>query len=356
MSTGELDGRSVPAQGRGGDPQLSDPVTEARFYRGVLDHLYDGVYFVDRRRQITYWNKGAERITGYSAAQMVGSRCSDGLLMHVNECGQQLCGALCPLLATMRDGIPHEAHVFLHHAQGHRLPVRVRAAPMVGPDGTMSGAVETFSDNSALIAALQRITELDDEALRDALTGVGNRRFADGRVHAAVSQAGEQARLTGEHGDGLQTGLLFVDLDRFKSINDRFGHLAGDQVLAMVGRTLTANLRTSDVVARWGGEEFLAIVANVDAGRLLAIAEQVRMLVSNAALMIADDAIEVTVSIGATLIRSDDTAESLVSRADQLMYASKQAGRNRVSTDCGPHPGELWSPEPSLDLPGRHRL
>ncbi len=330
-------GLPYPPDGAGSEPGASRPQGEAQFYRGVLDHLHDGVYFVDRRRRITYWNHGAERITGYSAQEMVGSRCADGLLMHVDDAGRQLCGGLCPLLATMRDGSAHEAHVFLHHADGHRLPVEVRAAPMYDETGTIVGAVESFSDNSALIAALNRITELDDAAVRDPLTGVGNRRYADVQVRAALVQARAHAQLTGPEGGRMRTGVLFVDLDRFKNVNDRHGHLVGDQVLAMVARTMTANLRTSDVVARWGGEEFLAIISNLDGDRLLAIAEQVRMLVANAALVLeGGDAVEVTVSIGATLIRPGDTVESLTGRVDQLMYSSKQQGRNRVSCDQVP--------------------
>lgn len=322
---------------------------DADFFHSVLDNLYDGIYFVDRQRRVTYWNRGAERITGYSAEQMVGSRCADGLLNHVDDSGRHLCGARCPLLATMRDGGPREAHVFLHHVDGHRLPVLVRAAPMYRA-GELIGAVETFSDNSTLIAALRQVNELTDVAVRDPLTGVGNRRFADAQVRVALTQATEQARLSADEASGLRTGVLFVDLDHFKKINDRHGHLVGDQVLAMVARTLTANLRPSDTVARWGGEEFIAIIPFIDPNRLLSEAEHVRRLVSNAALIVEDDAVEVTVSVGATLIREGDTKESLVARVDQLLYQSKENGRNRVSSDHERTDGVEEEPVPT----GRH--
>jgi diguanylate cyclase (GGDEF)-like protein/PAS domain S-box-containing protein len=307
------------------------------FYREVLDNLYDGVYFVDRQRRITYWNKGAERITGYSAERAVGSYCANGLLNHVDDAGNKLCGARCPLLAVMNEGVPKEAQVHLHHADGHRLPVLVRGMPL-RRDGEIIGAVETFSDNSRLIEIRQQVNELTDVAVRDPLTGVGNRRFADAQLHVALTQAREQAKLSSDDTRGLRTGVLFIDLDHFKRVNDDFGHLVGDQVLKMVARTLTANLRTIDTMARWGGEEFIAIISYIDAKRLLTVAEHVRRLVANASLLTDSGMVEVTISLGATLITDEDTKDTLIERADQLLYESKQTGRNKVSTDIVPVP------------------
>ena len=79
------------------------------FYKEILDHLYDGVYFVDRERRITYWNHGAERITGYLAEQVMGRRCADNILEHVDAAGRLLCTGMCPLAASMLDGQQKEA-------------------------------------------------------------------------------------------------------------------------------------------------------------------------------------------------------------------------------------------------------
>src|SRR5512136_2856200 len=112
-------------------------------YRTIVENMHDGLYFVDRKRRITYWNKAAERITGYSAAEVVGVGCADNFLVHVDSAGRQLCTGSCPLVASMQDGCFHEAEVFLHHKQGHRLPVWVRTSPIRGPGGGFTGAVET---------------------------------------------------------------------------------------------------------------------------------------------------------------------------------------------------------------------
>ena len=110
------------------------------FYRKILDNLFDGVYFVDRDRVITYWNKGAEKITGYDAGQVMGRSCRDNILNHVTANGVQLCLTNCPLASTMEDGKQREAEVYLHHADGHRLPVTVRASPIYDEQGNIIGA------------------------------------------------------------------------------------------------------------------------------------------------------------------------------------------------------------------------
>lgn len=87
-------------------------------YKSLLANIRDGVYFTDLDRRITYWNKGAERITGYSADDVVGHRCRDNLLIHVDETGRSLCQGRCPLASTMNDKAPREAKIYLHHKQG----------------------------------------------------------------------------------------------------------------------------------------------------------------------------------------------------------------------------------------------
>jgi PAS domain S-box-containing protein len=147
------------------------------FYKDIIDNLYDGIYFVDRERVITYWNKGAERITGYSASQTLGRACRDNLLNHVTGNGKQLCMTNCPLAAVMEDGNERQAEVFLHHADGHRVPVLIRASPIRSPQGDIIGAVESFSNNSTVTDTRSKLRALRREATTDALTGVGNRNF-----------------------------------------------------------------------------------------------------------------------------------------------------------------------------------
>lgn len=295
------------------------------FYETILDNLYDGVYFVDRDGKITFWNRGAERISGFGSAEVMGSRCSDNLLMHVDGQGNALCtGGSCPLRKTIADGAPREAELYLHHKEGHRLPVLIRVAPLYGPDGQIVGAVETFSDNSSRVAALRRIAKLEEMAYVDALTGLANRRF---------SEIALQARLDEVHRYGWPLGVLLMDIDHFKKVNDTWGHDFGDRVLRMVSQTLRNASRTFDIVGRWGGEEFISVAPNLSRGELHSFADRFRVLVQQSSLPAGSEMVRVTVSVGATLARSGDTVSTLVERADRLMYESKSSGRNRVSMD-----------------------
>lgn len=293
------------------------------FYKDIIDNLYDGVYFVDRDRMITYWNKGAERITGYSASQTLGRACRDNLLNHVTANGVQLCQSNCPLAAVMEDGHEREAEVFLHHADGHRVPVAIRASPLRDSKGEIIGAVESFSNNSNVIDTRSKLRALRREVTSDSLTGVGSRKFLERRLDALMA----------EYKNNLgAAGLLFMDVDHFKLVNDTFGHHTGDTVLRMVAKTLRFALRATDTIGRWGGEEFIAIVYEIpDQRALKATAEKIRTLVECSRLDLKEKRLAVTISIGGTLLQPGDTPESLVHRADELMYASKREGRNRVT-------------------------
>jgi diguanylate cyclase (GGDEF)-like protein/PAS domain S-box-containing protein len=296
------------------------------FYKDIIDNLYDGVYLVDPERVISYWNGGAERITGYSSAQVVGHRCSDNILNHVTADGVQLCKNDCPLAACMTDGKPREVDVFLHHADGHRVPVLVRAAPLRDADGKIVGAVETFSSDMGVSTVRRELRELRRTVQTDALTGVGNRRYVERRLRGVIAEHSQQP--------DLMTALLFIDVDRFKQFNDDFGHEIGDRALKMVAATLRLNTRETDVVGRWGGDEFVVILYDVNSREEAnAVAEKLRVLVELSRLDVGQDSLTITLSTGATMLLPADNAESVVRRADTLMLRAKRAGQNRLGTD-----------------------
>jgi len=292
------------------------------FYRTLLDGIGDGVYFVDRERTILYWNPAAERITGYSAEEMVGRHCQDNILRHVDDAGTALCTDACPLTHAIEDGAPRESTVYLRHKEGHRVPVRIKVSPTRDADGAVTGAVEVFSDDSARDATRDRVAELERLAMLDPLTQIANRRYLDTRLPAEFD-----ARRT----DGCCLGVMVIDIDNFKGINDTYGHQVGDEVLKIVARTLQSNMRPRDIVGRWGGEEFLLLIHDVDADALAAIAERVRALVEASTYPHPSGDVSVTVSIGTALSDEKTPAADVIKAADRAMYMSKEAGRNRVT-------------------------
>lgn len=293
-------------------------------YREILDNLYDGLYFVDTDRRITYWNKAAERITGYTADEVFSSYCYENLLNHVDDTGENLCKTGCPLASTIKDGHLRETEVYLHHKQGARIPVLIRVAPVHNAEGVIIGAVELFSENSPRLAMRHKVDELQKLALIDPLTQTSNRRAVETQINTCVEELKRY---------GLGVGLFFIDIDDFKKINDAHGHTTGDAVLTMVAKTIMHNLRPFDILGRWGGEEFVGIIRNIDKRGLYEITERLRVLVEKSFIRAGQEIISVTVSIGATCMRHEDTLETVVNRADELMYRSKLSGKNRLTVD-----------------------
>ena len=292
------------------------------FYGMLLDNLYDGVYFVNRDRRITFWNKGAERITGFSQSEVLGASCADNLLRHVDDHGAPLCGQSCPLGYTLQDGHRRSASVFLHHKLGHRVPVSLGITPIMDGQHQIIGAAEIFRDHSATIEVLEHLKDMEDLTYLDGLTRIANRTYLETFIAAKFNEL---------HRLGWAFGVIFADVDHFKRVNDTFGHQAGDVVLKMVAQTLMKNCRSFDLVGRWGGEEFLCVLSNLeDPGQIQIIAERLRALVASTWVPLADCSARVTLTLGVTLARPHDTLETLIQRADRLLYRGKAAGRNCV--------------------------
>jgi diguanylate cyclase (GGDEF)-like protein/PAS domain S-box-containing protein len=295
------------------------------FYKKLLDHMGDGVYFVDRDRRILYWNKGAFRLSGYTAQELVGRSCQDDILCHVDYEGKNLCQEGCPLSASIEDGGSHEANVFLRHKQGRRVPVTVRVEPLRAADGSITGAIEIFSDDSAQTEARRKTESMKRLAFLDHLTQLPNRRFVEMSLNTALAEFQV-------HKDPL--GVLAFDLDKFKAINDSYGHECGDRALQEVAKTVVGALRPTDIVGRWGGDEFVAILRNVDHEILTSLAKRCVLMAARISLPSGDGAsISLSISVGATLAHPGESGAELIRRADGLMYQSKMGGRNRATTD-----------------------
>lgn len=290
-------------------------------YKTVLSNIYEGIYFVDTDREITFWNGGAEKITGYSSEEVTGKGCRENILMHVDEAGKSLCLNGCPLQSTIQDGRAREASVFLHHKNGNRVPVTVRSIPIYDKQ-LIVGAVEIFVDDSERHEFLESTKELKTLMMLDQLTSLPNRRYIDSFLSSKYNEFKEL---------GITFGVLFMDVDKFKNFNDSYGHDVGDKVLQMIATTFLSATRANDLIGRFGGEEFIAILSGVDETSLKDKAERLRMLIENGSILENQKELRVTISIGATMIQKEDTVETMMKRADKLLYQSKERGRNRVT-------------------------
>jgi len=292
------------------------------FYKTMLNKIDEGIYFVDNDRKITFWNKGAELITGFKSKTVVGSHCYDNILNHVDDFGKKLCLGSCPLQKTIKDLEERETQVYLHHKEGHRVKIKVKTLPLYENDQAI-GAVEIFNVLSKNIhISPDEIEQLKELALHDQLTNLPNRR----KIESVINNKIEDFRTL-----DIGYGILFIDIDHFKKFNDNYGHDLGDEMLKIVANTLNQPIRKTDIAGRWGGEEFIIVLSGVNNKALNRIAETTRMLVENSVLRYEDKMISSTVSIGGTLAKKSDDLQSIIKRADQLMYKSKNTGRNKVT-------------------------
>jgi diguanylate cyclase len=181
------------------------------------------------------------------------------------------------------------------------------------------------------ITGLQHSLEaIRAESLTDPLTGLGNRKYFDRSIEMAV----QTALATGE-----PLSLLMFDIDHFKSFNDSYGHLTGDQVLRLVGMSLKQTIKGQDITARYGGEEFAVVLPNTALRQALTVADHIRRAVMAKELKkksTGEILGRVTISVGVSMLKPEDDTDSLIERADACLYAAKRAGRNRVICEVDP--------------------
>jgi diguanylate cyclase (GGDEF)-like protein len=249
-----------------------------------------------------------------------------------------------PWVEACRQGVPRKGVLLeLSMADGSTRKFVVNSAPIVDGKATVRGVIATFDDVTALEETNSHLRELTREleesqrevtrqnhelrhlAERDPLTSCFNRRAFFARVEAAWAAA---------HGTGQAVGCIMVDIDRFKSVNDNHGHTVGDQVIQVVARTLGSTLRITDVLGRYGGEEFCILLPGLGTTETAEVAERLRGAIEThggPAIRTVSD-LRVTASFGVASYRAAAGIEpgQLIDHADQALVRAKQTGRNRV--------------------------
>jgi diguanylate cyclase len=176
----------------------------------------------------------------------------------------------------------------------------------------------------------QSLEAIRAESLTDPLTGLGNRKYFDRSIEMAVRTA---------LASGEPLSLLMFDIDHFKSFNDSYGHLTGDQVLRLVGMSLKQTIKGQDITARYGGEEFAVVLPDTALRQALTVADHIRRAVMAKELKkksTGEILGRVTISVGVSMLKPGDDTDSLIERADACLYAAKRNGRNRVICEVDP--------------------
>lgn len=309
--------------------------------KAILGSAHQMILSVDRHLVFRSFNAAAERLLGYTAEEMVGK--ATPLLLHdpveVEErrtaMGQML-GREASIDEAFHGRAPSgepDIQVWTYiRKDGSRLPVELALTRLADEQGNHLGYLGIATDITERMETERKLFEV---ATTDALTRLWNRRHFTEQATKALLRA----RRYDDH-----DCLALIDIDFFKRINDTYGHAAGDAVLGAVARCLDATLRRSDFMCRWGGEEFAALLVNVDAQEALRAAERMRQAVEALTVPWDGGTIPVTISIGlSNFLRSETSLDAILSRADAALYAAKAAGRNRVNV--------AWEAQPDSPRP-----
>jgi diguanylate cyclase (GGDEF)-like protein/PAS domain S-box-containing protein len=285
----------------------------------TLNLIGEGILRTDADGNVTYLNRFAEKMTGWSRAEARGRPFADVLRLIDNISGASLDDAVAIALQADKtaSGMTSSINCTLVRRDGEEFALESRVAIIHDQDGNAVGAVVAFRDVSAArVASL----EMSRVAQHDVLTNLPNRALFNDRLSQAISLAERQSK---------QLAVLFVDLDQFKRINDSLGHSVGDRLLRSVARRLVACVRRTDTVSRLGGDEFLILLSQIEHSEDAAITARKILRAVAAPHVIDSKSLDVNVSIGGSTYPADaQNAETLVSYADVAMYEAKQQGRN----------------------------
>jgi diguanylate cyclase (GGDEF)-like protein/PAS domain S-box-containing protein len=282
----------------------------------TLNSIGDAVISTDMEGRVDYLNTAAELITGWPRKKANGRPIAEVLNIVDNVTGRPIVNPVEYVLQSDQAvGLAGEA--VLVSVRGGRIPIEDSAAPIHDWDGQLVGAVMVFRDISNTVAMTSKMRH---QAQHDFLTNLPNRVLLHDRVNQAISLAKRS---------NTNPALLFLDLDKFKHINDSLGHAVGDQLLQAVSERLVHCVRTSDTVSRHGGDEFVILLADERRPHDAALAAEKILLALSTPFLIEGQQLHTSTSIGISVFPLDglDTAD-LIKNADTAMYHAKERGRN----------------------------
>jgi len=291
-------------------------------YLYVLESLYDGFYLIDSDLRFVVWNRGCERLTGVSAADRLGSVWTSGLLGYADEDDQRLPEQDCPMKRVVEQGRSVTGKLRIQRPDGRLLPVELQTVPLLDRNGGLHGAAEILRDLSGNGGGHPlELRKLKTAASRDPLTSVANRGELETRLLLLLTEFSETS-----HAEPFS--VMFLDVDRFKEINDTFGHTVGDRVLVEVSRLIQSETYSGELLGRYGGDEFVILCPDTDLEQAHQRAERLRKALLGIRIEGMRD-YRLTVSFGVTQVEAGDSVESILRRADKALYRAKESGRNR---------------------------
>ena len=309
------------------EQQRNEMVLIAQFINVLyqFQQLYDGYYLVDSNGNYCIWSDGMPGITGLSLQSVHGRSWTPidvQLKSPTDELPAPQNRETTMLGQVLQTGRPLFATRLCRVSESRHLKVDVYSMPIVGPNEKIFGAVQLLRNKSGVRKQSREYVELKLAATRDALTGVANRGQLETQLRHMIEEFHSQ--------EGTRClSAIFLDVDKFKRINDTYGHKIGDQVLVDLTRILQNETYSSEVIGRYGGEEFVILCPDTDLDSAVRRAERLRHAVLKSSIG-GISTLSVTSSFGVSTARLGDTVHTLLERADICLYRAKETGRNRT--------------------------
>jgi diguanylate cyclase (GGDEF)-like protein/PAS domain S-box-containing protein len=287
---------------------------QLRFQARLLDAVGQSVIATDLEGKVIYWNRAAEELYGWSTEEALGRSLRDLTLPEESSDRAE------EVASELRAGRAWSGEALLRRKDGSRVPVFGTATPIFDERGNLEGTIGVSTDISER-KALE--AELQWRASHDPLTGLPNR-------HLFIDRLGHALRRTRRKEDSPDVGVLFMDLDGFKTINDSLGHEAGDRLLVAVARRIDDQLRSDDVLARFGGDEFAVLLENVvGPSEAIRVTQRVAEALREP-FTVDEHRVSVSTSVGVSFGSAyTDTPEGMLRDADNAMYRAKEQGPGR---------------------------
>ncbi len=274
----------------------------------ALDSIRDGFLVLDRHRNLQDLNRAALRLPG-AMDFSIGTPLPEG-----NPLAEQLKPLLVEDVGELEFSAEFPDHsIHFYHAQAY--PIQTTTRRNNGTAILINDVTET----------IRLVKKLNQQASTDELTGIFNRRYL---IQLGIHELKRARR------DELPLGIIMMDLDHFKHINDSYRHLAGDEALCSVAKCFLSGLRDGDILGRYGGEEFVALLPNADLPAVIQIAERLRQQIENLSIPVGDKQISITASFGVHVFNAnqDISLDELLNITDQALYKAKSGGRNQVAS------------------------
>ena len=287
--------------------------------------LYDGFYIVDEQMNYVVWSDGMSELSGKSLEQVCGRawQPNDVKLSSINQTADSKSESNEEIVPqVMRNGRPQFGSRVCELNDGQQLSVDVYTMPITNGPGKVGGVVQLFRRKGGVKRQSREYVELKLAATRDALTGVANRGQLETQLRHLLDDYHN-------HEGARHLSTIFLDVDKFKVINDTHGHNAGDQVLVDLTRLLQHETYSGEVIARYGGEEFIVLCPDTDLESAVRRAERLRTAITKSSIG-GISGLSVTSSFGVSTANVGDTVQTLLERADECLYRAKETGRNKT--------------------------